>query len=271
MIYNLNNIAMEGIDNTFKSMEDSLQNESTVKDITQDSSIIQGDTPLPETPNKESIEQMLNSFSDMLQSEMYEIASELKSAIMQSTDLNKQHASFVTHEISSKFVNVIEQQEATIQKQHQSITKFQEDLLYKIQQSLILEIIEIADNIRIILQDQENKQDYDTLLESVHKLEEWVQATLSNNSVRRFCDTEISATELNRKRQEVIDTEITYDSTKNNTYVCERPGYIWTMPYLIINSEVQLEKILEENRKPQSFAYVIRPEEVIKLKYKEKM
>ncbi len=222
-------------------------------------------TQQDENPPKESVEQMLDSFSDMLQSEMHTIADELKTVVLQTAGLNQN----AMHEFTDKFVHVIEQQEMTIQKQHLSLTKFQEDLLYKTQKALILEIIEIADNIRMMLQDQEKQQDYSALLDSVKKLEEWVQATLSNNSVRRFCDTETSVTELNRKRQEVIDVEVTNDPTKHNTYVCERPGYIWTMPYLVVNSDVQFQKILEENGQPQAFSYVIRPEEVVKLKYKE--
>ncbi len=217
----------------------------------------------------ENMEQLLGSFVDILQLDMHAIADELKGLIAQSVAQNKQLLSYSNAELSERFASVIEQQETTIQKQHQAITKFQEDLLYKTQKALILEIIEIADNIRMMLQDQEKEKDYDTLLESVQKLEEWVQATLSNNSVRCFCDTETSATELNRKRQEVIDTEVTNDPTKHNTYVCERPGYIWTTPYLVVNSDVQLQKILEENGQPQAFSYVIRPEEVVKLKYKE--
>ena len=175
-----------------------------------------------------------------------------------------------TEELKEQFAKVIEQQEATIQKQHLTISKFQEDLLYKIQKPLIMEIIGIADNIRMMLQAQEGERNYDQLLDDVKHLEQWVEATLSNNSVRVFRETENSATELNRKRQEVIDMEETENPEKDNTYVSERPGYVWTMPYLVVNSDIQLEKVIQENAQPQMFSYVIRPEEVIKLKYKNK-
>ena len=175
-----------------------------------------------------------------------------------------------TGELKEQFAKVIEQQEATIQKQHLTISKFQEDLLYKIQKPLIMEIIGIADNIRMMLQAQEGERNYDQLLDDVKHLEQWVEATLSNNSVRVFRETENSATELNRKRQEVIDMEETENPEKDNTYVSERPGYVWTMPYLVVNSDIQLEKVIQENTQPQMFSYVIRPEEVIKLKYKNK-
>lgn len=130
-----------------------------------------------------------------------------------------------------------------------------------------MELIEIADNIRMMLQDQKKERNYDTLLESVKSLEEWVNATLSNNSVRIYRDTDECPTTLNRKRQEVVDTETTDNPALNNMYVSERPGYVWTMPYLVVNSDVQLQNILKENERPQTFSFVIRPEEVIKLKY----
>lgn len=171
--------------------------------------------------------------------------------------------------ISENFIKVLEQQETIIRKQHETIARFQEDLIFKLQKPLIMELIGIADNIRMILQDQKEEQNYDLLLESVEDLEKWVDAVLSNNSVNMFRETDVSASELNRKRQEIIDVEETDDPGKNNTYISERPGYEWSMPYLVVNSDVQLEKILLENDRPGMFAYVIRPEEVVKLKYKK--
>ena len=39
------------------------------------------------------------------------------------------------------------------------------------------------------------------------------------------------------------------------------------MPYLIINSDIQLKKALEDA--PKSFEFIIRPEEVVKYKYQK--
>ncbi len=172
-------------------------------------------------------------------------------------------------DIKDNLLKVIEEQETTIKRQHLTTVKFQEDLYYKIQKPLIMDIIEIADHIRMILQDQEKEKNYDAFVEAVKGLGTWVDATLSNNSVHKYSETEHNPTELNRKRQEIVDTEDTDDIEKNNTYITERPGYTWTMPYLVINSEVQLQKILQENSMPQAFSFVIRPEEVVKLKYRK--
>lgn len=164
---------------------------------------------------------------------------------------------------------IVEKQEETIQKQHNSLLKFQEDVIYKIQKNLIMELIGISDNIRMMIQNKENDADYD-LLEEVRKLGEWVDASLSNNSVRKYQDTNIDNTVFNRKRQELVDKEETNDENKHKTYKTIAPGYVWTLPYLVVNSEVQLKKILEENGSPQMFSYVIRPEEIVELVNKNK-
>lgn len=162
--------------------------------------------------------------------------------------------------------SVIEQQEQTIRQQHNALLKFQEDVFYKLQKGLILELIDISDNLRMMLQDNEQQADYD-LLGAVKGLNKWLDATLENNSIHRFQDTEEDATVFNRKRQEILDREDTDDRSKDNTYVSVQPGYVWSIPYLVINSDVQLQKILSENNAPQRFAFVIRPEQVVKLKY----
>lgn len=164
---------------------------------------------------------------------------------------------------------ILEKQEELIRRQSQTISKFQDDLLYKVQKPLIMEMVEIADNISLILNDNdvvENK-DFDSLLERVKKLADWVDASLSNNSVRRYSLTTESPTFLDRKKQEVIDVEFTDDPSKDSTYFTERPGYVWTMPYLIINSDIQLKKALEDA--PKSYEFIIRPEEVVKYKYQK--
>lgn len=168
-----------------------------------------------------------------------------------------------------KIAVIAEKQEETIQKQHNSLLKFQEDVIYKIQKNLIMELIGISDNIRMMIQNKENDADYD-LLEEVRKLGEWVDASLSNNSVRKYQDADIDNTVFNRKRQELVDKEETSDENKHKTYKTIAPGYVWTLPYLVVNSDVQLKKILEENGSPQMFSYVIRPEEIVELVYKNK-
>lgn len=170
--------------------------------------------------------------------------------------------------MQDKVENVVESQELTIQKQHNAALKYQEDVIYKIQKNLIMELIGISDNIRMILQNNESEPGYD-LLAAVKDLGAWVDASLSNNSVRRFQDTTMDATTMNRKRQQLVDKEPTDVEAEHNTYRTVSPGYEWSVPYLVVNSEVQLKKVLEENAAPQMFSYVIRPEEIVKLEYSE--
>lgn len=260
--WNSNDFSEEEMTGKYESIEE-ITSETTSQTYPETSA----SEELPPVKRDEDIEHLLNSFSDILQTEIHQVADELYDRLTQSTQQTTQMVRLAANELAKNFAKVIEQQEITIQKQHQSTTKFQEDVLYKVQKNLIMELIEIADNIRMMLQDQKKERDYDTLLESVKSLEEWVNATLSNNSVRSYRDTDECPTTLNRKRQEVVDTETTNNPALNNVYVSERPGYIWTMPYLVVNSDVQLQNILKDNERPQTFSFVIRPEEVIKLKY----
>ena len=170
--------------------------------------------------------------------------------------------------LQEEIIKVSEMQEQTIQKQHNAALKFQEDVIYKVQKNLIMELIGISDNIRMIVQNKENDIDFD-LLEEVKKLGQWVDASLSNNSVRKYQDTDMDNTVFNRKRQELVDKEETDDEVKDGTYKTIVPGYIWNVPYIVVNSEVQLRKILDENETPQMFSFVIRPEEIVKLVYKK--
>lgn len=166
-------------------------------------------------------------------------------------------------------LKVTEKQEEIIKKQHNAALKFQEDVLYKIQKNLIMELIGIADNIQMLIEDKENNSDYD-LLEAIKDLGKWVDASLRSNSVKRFIDVDQNNKVYNRKRQELVEKQVTENQEENNTYKSLHPGYEWTLPYLVINSEVQLQRILDENHSPQMFTFVIRPEEVAKLVYKDK-
>lgn len=166
-------------------------------------------------------------------------------------------------------LKVTEKQEEIIKKQHNAALKFQEDVLYKIQKNLIMELIGVADNIQMLIEDKENNSDYD-LLEAVKDLGKWVDASLRSNSVKRFIDVDQDNKVYNRKRQELVEKQVTENQEEDNTYRSLHPGYEWTLPYLVINSEVQLQRILDENHSPQMFTFVIRPEEVAKLVYKDK-
>lgn len=211
------------------------------------------------------IAMLVKQLGEDIQSDIYHnlegLIARSSAALVRRMDAQKET---VTH-----LQSVIEQQEQTIRQQHNALLQFQEDVFYKLQKGLILELIDISDNLRMMLQDNEQQADYD-LLGAVKGLNKWLDATLENNSIHRFQDTEEDATVFNRKRQEILDREDTDDRSKDNTYVSVQPGYVWSIPYLVINSDVQLQKILSENKAPQQFAFVIRPEQVVKLKYNSK-
>lgn len=161
----------------------------------------------------------------------------------------------------------LDNQQEIIKRQHDSIQKFNDDVIYKVQKGLILEMISIADQVRMIIENKQEDESYD-LMQGLRELEESIEASLSNNSVRRYSEIDNDDTVLNRRRQTAIGNDITSDPAKDGHFKSVAPGYEWTMPYLVVNSEVKLGKILEENQRPQTFSFVIRPEEVMKLKYK---
>ena len=238
-----------------------------------------------QTKGSSQNEKLIYQMIDIIQYELYQtilprfkeivspIANNISSLHQQLNEINfkqQQSDSFQTvlHYLQDKVGNVIESQERTIQKQHDAALKFQEDVIYKTQKNLIMELIGIADNIRMIIHNSETEIDYD-LLGAVKDLEKWVDASLNNNSVRKFQDTNFDTTTMNRKRQLLVDKEETYIKAEDKTYKTVAPGYEWSIPYLVINSEIQLDKVLKENNTPKLFSYVIRPEEIVKLEYKE--
>lgn len=225
---------------------------------------------MEETMHHESSDTISIKFEEMLSSltanvlSLQQMLNEVVIKSQQQSDLQQN----ALNALSDKVENVVEAQEITIQKQHNAALKFQDDVIYKTQKNLIMELIGIADNIRMIIQSAETEDDYD-LLGAIRDLDTWVNATLANNSVRMYQDATMDPLTINRKRQQLVDKESTNIETEHNTYKTVSPGYEWSIPYLVVNTDVQLVKILEENNSPQLFSYVIRPEEIVKLEYKE--
>lgn len=162
-----------------------------------------------------------------------------------------------------KYEKELDEKELIIRQQHGQLLKFQDDVIYKTQKPLIMELISIADNIRTVLRKQLESPDYQDLLDDVKRCLQWVESSLEDNGIRRF---EESSQGYNAKRQTIVDIRESDSSEKVDSYVTDQPGYEWSIPYLVVKSDVQLKNILMENNSPQKFSFVIRPEEVIKLK-----
>lgn len=156
--------------------------------------------------------------------------------------------------------DTIRENSIVIQKQHDSILRYENDVLFRSKKELLMELIGIADQIKYTLDDQDSDKDYEKLLESVRGLGEWVNGSLQTETVRKYEFTKRDNSVLDSKVQEVIDTETTDDIAKDGKYKTILPGYFWTMP-LVGSSAMQ--KI--QDRK--SFEFVLRPEQVVRLKY----
>lgn len=158
----------------------------------------------------------------------------------------------------------LEEKENIIKQQHNQLLKFQDDVIYKTQHGIIMELISIADNVRTILKSQQEKPDYDELLDDVQKLQGWIDSSLKESGVNKF--EEAATLGFNPKRQTIVDSQPAPQPEQAGTYITEQPGYEWSIPYVVIRSDVQLQNFMAENKVPKAFSYVIRQEEVIKLK-----
>ena len=157
----------------------------------------------------------------------------------------------------------IERLEENNRQQQKIIQGFQTDQLQKIKLPLIMDLIQLADGIRGLLE-QNTQNDAATTSEvrmagEVEKFESWIESILEENNVVRF-EQEVPG-EFDARTQKVVAHESTDDEKLIGKVVSVSPGYYWTLPYLIINSEVKLSKVATENKVPQKFTFVLRTEE----------
>lgn len=157
-----------------------------------------------------------------------------------------------------------------IADQHALIERFQSDLLLKTQRPLLMELINIADTLDTIAEQQQAHPNYDTLLQSVADLKRWVLAVLSDHAVEPFT-TELQPGQPLEKgnRQQLVATEPTTDPALDRGYRSYRPGYIWTTPYLVASTDTRLQEIIRLSAAPQGFSFVIRPEQLVALRYRQ--
>lgn len=174
-----------------------------------------------------------------------------------------------TLKINENVESVIGVQQYTIRQQHDTILRFQSDLLLKSQKDIIMEMIGIADQIQYIIDDQKLEKNYDKLIEDIKGLGKWVDASLNTVAVRSYSDIDGFSNNFDSKRQEVVDVEETPDSASNGLFVSKLPGYIWSIPWLVVNSQVNLEKLVSENNRAKMFEFVLRPQQIVKLRYVE--
>ncbi len=165
-------------------------------------------------------------------------------------------------QLVEKQENTIREQTKVIENQHNSILRYENDVLFKSKKELLMELIGIADQISYTLADQQESPDYNSLLEAVKSLGEWVNGSLQTETVRKFEYTKRDNRTLDTKTQEVIDVEGTHNLDEDGRYKTILPGYFWTM--LLVGSSA-----MQNNQSgPRSFEFVLRPEQVVRLKFK---
>lgn len=171
----------------------------------------------------------------------------------------------ITHELQSlqqmveNQTKVIEEQSSIIKMQHENIVRYENDVIYKTQKDLIMELIGIADQLRYTLKDYREVKDFDLLYKSIEDLTEWVDGSLQAVAVRQYVEHE--SKELDRKRQEIVETQETSNPDEDGLIKSVLPGYIWSVPLVGSNDMQQIEE------RPRTYEFMIRPEQVARLKY----
>lgn len=172
-------------------------------------------------------------------------------------------------EIKEQLRRLSDAQEQTIREQneligrlHECIIKYGNDVLFKSQKELIQELIQLADQVHLSIEDQKKEPNYQSLLDSMVQMGQWIDSALSMAKVRRFDSGDKQFSEFDSKKQEVIDTVETSNPSEDGCYKSELPGYVWTIPFV-----GSVEKMMSGGA-PQKFEFVCRPEQVVKLKCK---
>ncbi len=151
----------------------------------------------------------------------------------------------------------------TFNKLHDCMIRYQNDVLFKTQKEILEDLIQLSDQVRCNILDQEQNNNYDSLLESMKQIGKWIDASLERSKMHKFEDCADGNTAIDKRRQEVVEIAETEIAEKDGCFVTHQPGYLWTIPFV-----GSVETMLSE-KAPQTFEFVFRPEQVVKLKYKK--
>ena len=193
---------------------------------------------------------------DDIQQKQQQITQELR--LLSSNNMENRQ---MLQDIKDQKDHTIQELTAIIQKQHESIVRYENDVLLKTQKDLIMELIGIADQIHYTLDDQKRHQDYQHLLEDVTSLGEWVEGSLENVAVRKIVEKDSDGMTLDKKRQEVVEIEETSVKCLDGALKPLLPGYVWSLP--VVGS---VETQVTEPR-PRKIEFVLRPEQMARLRY----
>lgn len=157
------------------------------------------------------------------------------------------------------FQTTIEKQQEIIKSQKRSIEKYQEDVLAKMKQPILLDLIEVLDAMELALNDNQKAPNYDALLDSMNGIHRLMIATLENYRVEPVKDAIQDPLKVSR-RQQVIESKTSDDpmlfevggQQVNTIYVSDRPGYI----------------LNDETPDGESRQILLRPEDVVRVNYK---
>ena len=182
--------------------------------------------------------------------------------VMQSNCLNKSEQLLREKTVAvKKQLDVIKDQSGTINKLQECMTRYENDVLYKSQKEILADMIELSDQVRLNISEQEKNKDYDLLLDSMKNIGKWIDSSLERSKMHKYGDCAKVYPDIDKKRQEVVGIENTDCAENDGCFVSLQPGYLWAIPFV-----GSAEAMLSEGA-PQKFEFVFRPEQVVKLKY----
>jgi molecular chaperone GrpE (heat shock protein) len=185
--------------------------------------------------------------------------------ILRNQDITTKNLNSITQELQALRqlvegqVKIIEEQAAIIKNQHENIIRYENDVIYKTQKDLIMELIGIADQLRYTLNDFAQQNDFVSLYKTIGDLAKWVDGSLQTVAVRKCVSAD--SKELDRKRQEIVEIRETDNPDEDGKIESLLPGYIWSVP-MVGSMEMH-----SECDRPKSYEFMIRPEQVLCLKY----
>lgn len=161
---------------------------------------------------------------------------------------------------------IIEDQNRTIVSQNRQLEKHNEDIVMKLQKPILLQIIEYADRLQEILDNDDSLIDKDhttrlsELRNNVEILQKTIVADLENHQIYQFKDTEDNPLEFSLGRQQVKDRE---ESSNENEFMRYGEGvkmfYRTTYPGYLMSAE---------NKNGEPVDSILRREEVVKVIYR---
>ncbi len=158
------------------------------------------------------------------------------------------------------FQTTVDKQQEIIKKQKRELERYQSDVIAKMKEPILLDLIEVMDAIDTAFDEADkNPKQYDMLYSGMDGVRKLMKATLENYRVFQIDDSMQEPTKVSR-RQQVVDSRTSSDPEQfeiggqqvNVFYERERIGYV-----------METENVDGEPRE-----IILRPEDIVRVTYR---